>query len=85
MRRKDREVTDFDKIWRLQDEIRSAVNGFLGETVWDLSYNARRCAIELELTIHIDNEAASELCSQMPLTADYDGEGLYGTRFVFYE
>ncbi|SHL87847.1 hypothetical protein SAMN04488494_0985 [Xylanibacter ruminicola] len=43
-------MTDFDTIWRTQDEIRTVVNAVLGECIWNLSYNDRRMAIELELT-----------------------------------
>ena len=65
-------MTDFDSIWRTQDEIRTVVNAVLGalgfaategtqECIWNLSYNERRMA-----------------------TADYDGVGSKGTKFVFY-
>ena len=40
-------MTDFDTIWRTQDEIRTVVNAVLGECIWNLSYNERRMAIEL--------------------------------------
>ena len=43
-------MTDFDTIWRTQDEIRTVVNAVLGKYIWNLSYNERRMAIELELT-----------------------------------
>ena len=32
-------MTDFDTIWRTQDEIRTVVNAVVGECIWDLSYN----------------------------------------------
>ena len=41
-------MTDFDSIWRTQDEIRTVVNAVLGECIWNLSYNERRMAIELD-------------------------------------
>ena len=40
-------MTDFDSIWRTQDEIRTVVNAVLGECIWNLSYNERRMAISL--------------------------------------
>ena len=40
-------MTDYDSIWRTQDEIRTVVNAVLGECIWNLSYNERRMAIEL--------------------------------------
>ena len=55
-------MTDFDTIWRMQNEIRTVVrsssarllptgrkNAVVGECIWDLSYNKHRMAIELEL------------------------------------
>ena len=75
---------DFDAIWHTQDEIRTVVNAILGESIWNLSYSQRRMAIELELTVHLDEESISSLCGQFPISADYDGEGIKGTKFVFY-
>ena len=47
-------MTDFDSIWRTQDEIRTVVNAVLGECIWNLSFNERRMAIELELTKYLE-------------------------------
>ena len=77
-------MTDWDTIWHKQDEIRTAVNAVLGESIWDISYVSSRQAIEMELTVHLDEEAASHLCCQLPLPADYDGEGDRGTKFILY-
>ena len=77
-------MTDFDTIWRTQDEIRTVVNAVLGESIWNLSYNERRMAIELELTEYLEEEDADALINQFPFSADYDGIGLKGTKFVFY-
>ena len=77
-------MTDFDTIWRQQDEIRTVVNAVLGECEWKLGYNERRMAIELELATHLDEDSISELSCQFPLSADYDGEGARGSKFVFY-
>ena len=76
-------MTDFDSIWRTQDEIRTVVNAVLGECIWNLAYDERRRAIVLELTLSLDEDAISDLCSQFPVSADYDGEGTKGTKFVF--
>lgn len=76
-------MTDWDSIWRNQDEIRTVVNAVLGECIWNLGFSERRMAIELELTTHIDDDAISDLCCQFPLACDYDGEGARGTKFVF--
>ena len=75
---------DFDSIWRTQDEIRTVVNAVLGECIWNLSYNERRMAIELELTVTLDDDAIGNLCCQFPITADYDGIGAKGSKFAFY-
>ena len=77
-------MTDWDSIWRSQDEIRTVVNAALGECVWNLGYSEKRMGIELELTIHLDEDAASDLSCQFPLPCDYDGEGTRGTKFVFW-
>ena len=31
-------MTDFDTIWRTQDEIRTVVNAVLGECIWKLPF-----------------------------------------------
>lgn len=77
-------MTDFDSIWRTQDEIRTVVNAVLGECIWILAYDERRRAIVLELTLSLDEDAISDLCCQFSLPADYDGQGSRGTRFAFY-
>jgi len=77
-------MTDFDTIWRTQDEIRTVVNAVLCECIWNLSYCDRRSAIELELTVKLDDDAIGSLCCQFPITADYDGVGMKGSKFAFY-
>ena len=57
-------MTDFDSIWRTQDEIRTVVNAVLGECIWNLAYEERRSAIVLELTVFLDEDAISNLCCQ---------------------
>lgn len=76
-------MTDFDMIWRSQDEIRTVVDAAVGCGIWNLSYPERRSAIELELAVQLEEEAISDLCCQFPLHCDYDGEGARGTKFVF--
>ena len=87
-------MTDFDTIWRTQDEIRTVVNAVLGalgfategtqECIWNLSFNERRMAIELELAKYLEEEEVDMLINQFPVPADYDGVGSKGTKFVFY-
>lgn len=76
-------MIDYDSIWRTQDEIRTVVNAVLGECIWNLSYSERRMAIELELTVTLDDDAIGNLCCQFPISADYDGLGARGTKIVF--
>ena len=76
-------MIDFDSIWRTQDEIRTVVNAVLGECIYSLAYFPERMAIELELSVHLDEDAISNLSCQFPVAADYDGEGTEGTQFVF--
>ena len=77
-------MKDFDSIWRTQDEIRTVVNAVLGECIWNLSYNERRMAIELELTKYLEEEEVDMLINQFSVSADYDGIGSKGTKLVFY-
>jgi hypothetical protein len=77
-------MTDYDSIWRTQDEIRTVVNAVLGEYIWNLSYNEQRIAIELELTVTLNDDSIDDLCCQFPITADYDGVGVKGSKFAFY-
>ena len=77
-------MTDFDSIWRQQDEIRTVVDAAIGCGIWDIRYNSKREAIELELTTYLDEDAVSDLCCQFSLHCDFDGEGTRGTKFVFY-
>ena len=77
-------MTDFDSIWRTQDEIRTVVDAVLGECIWNLSFNERRMAIELELTQYLEEEDADALINQFPVPTDYDGIGSKGAKFVFY-
>ena len=41
-------------------------------------------AIELELTVTLDDDTIGKLCCQFPITADYDGIGAKGSKFAFY-
>jgi hypothetical protein len=42
------------------------VNAVLGECIWNLSYSERRMAIELELTVTLDDDAISNLLLPVP-------------------
>ena len=45
-------MTDFDSIWRTQDEIRTVVNAVMGECIWNLSYeHLRMCIVEMPSVI----------------------------------
>ncbi len=77
-------MTDYDSKWRTQDEIRTVVNAVWGECIRNLRYSERRMAIELELTVTLDDDASFNLCCQFPITADYDGIGAKGSKFAFY-
>ena len=41
-------------------------------------------AIELELTVTLDDDTIDNLSCQFPIAADYDGVGMKGSKFVFY-
>ena len=54
------------------------------ECIWNLSYNERRMAIELEITKYLEEEEVDMLINHFSVPADYDGVGSKGTKFVFY-
>jgi len=54
------------------------------ECIWNLSYNERRMVIELELAKYLEEEEVDKLINQFPVSADYDGVGSKGAKFVFY-
>ena len=54
------------------------------ECIWNLSYNERLMAIELELAKYLEEEEVGKLINQFSVPADYDGVGSKGTKFVFY-
>ena len=54
------------------------------ECIWNLNYDERRMAIELELAKYLEEEEVDKLINQFPIPADYDGVGSKGTKFVFY-
>ena len=54
------------------------------ECIWNVSYNERRMAIELELTTYLEEEEVDMLINHFSVPADYDGIGSKGTKFVFY-
>ena len=72
---------NYEDIWRTQDEITAAVNA-LGYSVWNLEYDVLSFRFKMELKEHLDESSASSLCSQLPLTADYEGEGSQGSLFT---
>lgn len=76
-----RNIMQYEDIWQIQDEITSAVNS-LGYTLWDLHYDRSSFSFRMELNIHIPDDALSSFCSQMPLPADYEGEGSQGSLFT---
>ena len=60
-----------------------ATNG-TQEYIWNLTWSDPRMAIELELTVTLDDDAIDNLCCQFPITPDYDGLGARGSKFAFY-
>lgn len=74
-------LKDYTKLWQLQDSITTAVNA-CGYGIWDLCPLDR--GFRLELTTHIAEEDISNFCCQLPLIADYEGEGKNGSMFSLY-
>ena len=71
-------MKDYTELWRLQDSITTAVNA-CGYGVWDL--RPKDGGFRLELNAHIGEMDISNFCNQLPLMADYDGEGCNGSLF----
>ena len=74
-------MRDFTEIWQLQDSIITAVNA-CGYSVWDL--HATSWGFHLELTEHLDDAEICNICSQLPLSGDYEGEGTNGSVLSLY-
>ena len=71
-------LKDYTELWQLQDSITTAVNA-CGYGVWDLS--PKDGGFRLELNAHIGEDDISNFCCQLPLMADYEGEGGNGSLF----
>ena len=71
---------NYEDIWQIQDEITASVNS-LGFTLWDLHYDRSSFSFHIELNEHLPDEVLSSFSSQMPMSADYDGEGNHGSLF----
>lgn len=67
-------LPDFSK----HETITTAVNA-CGYGIWDLC--PANGGFRLELSTHIEEEDISNLCYQLPLMADYEGEGRNGSMF----
>ena len=74
---------NYEDIWQIQDEITAAVNS-LSFSLWDLHYVRASFAFHMELNKHLPDEVLSSFCSQMPMSADYEGEGSHGSVFTLY-
>ena len=68
----------YENAWQMQDEITSVVNA-LGWNTWELRYDREADAFRLEVY-----QEQVQLVSQMSLSADYEGEGMHGSRFTLY-
>lgn len=71
-------LKDYTELWQLQDSITTAVNA-CGYGIWDLCPS--NGGFRLELSTHIEEEDISNLCCQLPLMTDYEGEGRNGSMF----
>lgn len=67
--------------WQMKDAIMTVVEAN-HYSVWDIRQTAG--GFRVELNEKLSEDAASLLCGQFPLTADYDGEGSHGTIFSLY-
>lgn len=74
-------MKDYMEAWQMQDAVTTVANAN-GYGVWDLHPTGDGFVLELDR--HISDEAAGNLCGQMPLTADYCGEGTHGTMLSLH-
>lgn len=73
---------DMEEAWRTVDSIRSVAEAVTGLSVWELSFSRQTGCYRLELSRHLTEEQAYDLCSQLYIPADYDGEGSHGSLFT---
>jgi len=75
-------IDNYAEMWQVKDAITMVVeaNGYAIYDLRQTDYGFR-----LELNGHIDDEAASFLCGQFPLSADYFGEDSHGTVITLYK
>lgn len=67
--------------WQMKDAITTVVEAN-HYSVWDIKQMSGGFCVELNCTLN--DEAASLLCGQFPLSADYEGQGSHGTVFMLY-
>lgn len=72
-------MNDYTEFWQLEDSITTIVEAN-GSSVWGIRKDGDTICVELAQ--HLDEDAMSALCCQLPLCADYGGEGSCGTVFV---
>lgn len=71
-------MRDYWQEWQIRDAVTTAVNA-LGYGIWDLHLEDE--AWILELTELVGEDAAWDLLSQLPMSGDYCGTGVHGSRF----
>lgn len=77
----DNAATRLYDVWQMKDTIITTVEAN-HYSVWDIRQTAGGFIVELNEILSED--AASLLCGQFPLTADYNGYGSHGTVFILY-
>lgn len=68
-------------LWQMTDSIRTVVEAN-HYSVWEVRQTAS--GFRVELNEKLSEDAASMLCGQFTLSADYEGEGHKGTIFTLY-
>ncbi|MGI6222820.1 MAG: hypothetical protein ACOYJG_04360 [Prevotella sp.] len=72
---------ELNELWQLQDAVVTIVEAN-GYSVWNLRPTSY--GLYLELSMHLDEEAANHLSFQFNLSAEYWGEGENGSVFRLY-
>ena len=75
---------DFNTIWQHQDKIKYIVKSTTDADIVNMSYNIKDNTISVELNQSLEDEEMDLLESLSGFLMDYDDEGTYGSKFIFW-
>ena len=77
-------TVDFNTIWQHQDKIRNLIKSTTDADIVNMSYNIKDNTISVELNQSLEDEEMDLLDSLSDVLVDYDDEGTYGSKFIFW-